>query len=72
MTDICRQECERLCEAQFRQLALTEGNVSDLVARPQLKEGGNRHTGSNCQHVKLAPMYLRREFRPLTENKFTL
>jgi hypothetical protein len=38
----------------------------------QLKEGGNRHTGSNGQHVKLAPMYLRREFRPLTENKFTL
>ena len=50
-------------------LALTEGNVSDLVACLQLKEGGNRHTGSNGQHVKLAPMYLRRKFRPLTENK---
>jgi hypothetical protein len=37
-------------------LALTEGNVSDLVARLQLKEGGDWHTGSDGEHVKLAPM----------------
>ena len=58
-----------IARRQFRQLALTEGNVSDLVARLQLKEGGDRHTGSDGEHVKLAPMYLRRQFRPLTKHE---
>jgi hypothetical protein len=37
----------------------TERDVSDLVARLQLKEGRHWHTGSDGENVKLAPMYLR-------------